>query len=114
MYAKDWAQSVVEDWCKLSTRVQLLSQHYETTLAIFYPNIALPTSHTLKQDLIILLARSKGEQDAAALWKWFKRYAKDISRALTSYDQAKTALKYAQIRCIAIKGLKCYAQLRLF
>lgn len=114
MYDINWARSVVARWWKLCTRTQLLAQHYEQTLAIYYPQMALQLNESLFEDLSILLARTKTDKGAAALWTWYKKFGSNMHVAISSYDKAKTALKYARIRIIARRGFRFYVQQEFF
>ncbi len=113
MYDKSWARSVVSNWWKLCTRTQLLSLHYEQIISIYYPSKQNPSSRILFDDLVVLLARSKADKAAGRLWVWFKRYADD-GIALKDHDEARVALKYAQIYIISSRGLKEHVQQCLF
>jgi len=114
VYDITWARSVVSDWWKLCTRTQILKTHYEVLLALYYPNLALRADESLFQDLVILLARSKGEADARGLWAWYKRIAGHMGTPISALDESKMSLGYARMRLIAHRGIKEWFQPDMF
>lgn len=97
MYDVAWAQATVESWAKLSTRVQLLQQVYDSFLDSYLPKEPNPIHRNLLQDLRMVLAASSTNPDAAWAWREVKKIERKKEIPIKAYTGPNSATLWQTI-----------------